>query len=51
MTPIAIRLFENAKYGTTYGAGLRRGAVYNATRRSPNPMPSIYWTLSLVLPG
>ena len=37
MTPIAIRLFENPKYGTTYGAGLRRGAVYNATAEITEP--------------
>jgi hypothetical protein len=37
MTPIAIRLFENAKYGSTYGAGLRRSAVYNATAEITEP--------------
>ena len=31
MRPIAIRLFENPKFGTTYGKGLRRSAVFNAT--------------------
>ena len=37
MRPIAIRLFENPKYGTTHGAGLRRGAVYNATAEITDP--------------
>jgi hypothetical protein len=37
MTPIAIRLFENAKYGITYGKGLRRSAIYNATAEITEP--------------
>ena len=37
MRPIAIRLFENNKYGTTYGKGLRRSAVYNATAEITQP--------------
>jgi hypothetical protein len=37
MRPIAIRLFENNKYGTTYGKGLRRSAVYNATAEINEP--------------
>ena len=37
MRPIAIRLFENNKYGTTFGKGLRRSAVYNATAEINEP--------------
>ena len=37
MRPIAIRLFENNKYGTTYGKGLRRSALYNATAEITQP--------------
>jgi hypothetical protein len=28
---IAIRLFQNAKYGTTYAKGVRHQALFNAT--------------------
>jgi hypothetical protein len=37
MRPIAIRLFENQKFGTTYGKGLRRSAVFNATAEVNDP--------------
>ena len=37
MTPIAIRLFENRTFGTTYGRGLRRSAVFNATAEVSEP--------------
>ena len=37
MRPIAIRLFENPKFGTTYGKGLRRSAVFNATAEVGEP--------------
>jgi hypothetical protein len=37
MTPIAIRLFENKVFGTTYGKGLRRSAVFNATAEVEEP--------------
>jgi hypothetical protein len=37
MRQIAIRLFENNKYGTTFGKGLRRSAVYNATAEINEP--------------
>jgi hypothetical protein len=37
MRPIAIRLFENQKFGTTYGKGLRRSAVFNATAEVDEP--------------
>ena len=37
MTPIAIRLFENKVYGSTYGQGLRRSAVFNATAEVTEP--------------
>ena len=37
MRPIAIRLFENPKFGTTYGKGLRRSAVFNATAEVSEP--------------
>lgn len=30
-TSVAVRLFENQAYGTTYGKGLYRRAVYNGT--------------------
>ena len=35
---IAVRLYENAKYGTTYSKGLRHSAVFNAAAdlREPN---------------
>ena len=29
--PIAVRLYENKAYGTTYGKGLYRKALYNGT--------------------
>ena len=37
MRPIAIRLFENAKFNTTYAKGLRRTAVFNATAEVGEP--------------
>lgn len=37
MRPIAIRLFENKIFGTTYGKGLRRSAVFNATAEVNEP--------------
>ena len=37
MRPIAIRLFENPKFGTTYGKALRRSAVFNATAEVSEP--------------
>jgi hypothetical protein len=37
MRPIAIRLFENKVFGTTYGKGLRRSAVFNATAEVNEP--------------
>jgi hypothetical protein len=37
MRPIAIRLFENRVFGTTYGPGLRRSAVFNATAEVSEP--------------
>jgi len=37
MRPIAIRLFENKKFGTTYGKALRRSAVFNATAEVNDP--------------
>jgi hypothetical protein len=37
MRPIAIRLFENKVFGTTYGKGLRRSAVFNATAEISEP--------------
>ncbi len=37
MRPIAIRLFENKVFGTTYGKGLRRTAVFNATAEVNEP--------------
>ncbi len=37
MRSIAIRLFENNKFGTTFGKGLRRSAVYNATAEINEP--------------
>jgi hypothetical protein len=37
MRPIAIRLFENKVFGTTYGKGLRRSAVFNATAEVGEP--------------
>ena len=30
-TPIAVRLFDNDKFGTTHGKGLYRKAIYNGT--------------------
>ena len=30
-SPIAVRMYENKTYGTTYGKGLYRKALYNAT--------------------
>ncbi len=30
-TPIAVRLFDNEKFGTTHGKGLYRKAIYNGT--------------------
>jgi len=30
-SPIAVRLFDNNKYGTTHGKGLYRKAIYNGT--------------------
>ena len=30
-TSVAVRLFENQAYGTTYGKGLYRRAIYNGT--------------------
>ncbi|NDE54117.1 MAG: hypothetical protein EB069_05915, partial [Actinobacteria bacterium] len=29
--PVAVRLYENTTYGTTYGRGLYRRALYNGT--------------------
>jgi len=37
MRPIAIRLFENKKLGTTYAPGLRRNALFNATAEINEP--------------
>jgi hypothetical protein len=37
MRPIAIRLFENKVFGTTYGKGLLRSAVFNATAEVSEP--------------
>jgi len=37
MRPIAIRLFENKVFGTTYGKGLRRTAAFNATAEVGEP--------------
>ena len=37
MRPIAIRLFENKVFGTAYGKGLRRSAVFNATAEVNEP--------------
>ena len=37
MRPIAIRLFENPKFGTTYGKGLRRSAVFYASGEVSEP--------------
>lgn len=37
MRPIAIRLFENQKFNTTYGKGLRRSALFNATAEVSEP--------------
>ncbi len=37
MRPIAIRLFENKKLGTTYAPGLRRNALFNATAEINQP--------------
>jgi hypothetical protein len=37
MRKIAIRLFDNQKFGTTYGKGLRRSAVFNATAEIDEP--------------
>lgn len=34
---IAVRLFENQLFGTTYGKGLRRAALYNATAEIKSP--------------
>lgn len=34
---IAVRLFENKKLGTTYGRGLYRSAVFNATAEIKDP--------------
>ena len=34
---IAIRLFQNAKYGTTYAKGVRHQALFNATADIKNP--------------
>ena len=35
---IAVRIYDNAKYGTTYGKGLRHSAVFNAAAdvKAPN---------------
>lgn len=37
MRPIAIRLFKNKVFGTTYGKGLRRSALFNATAEVGEP--------------
>lgn len=37
MRAIAIRLFENKKFGSTFGPGLRRQAVFNATAEINDP--------------
>ena len=37
MRPVAIRLFENEVYGTTYGPGRRRNALFNATAEINEP--------------
>ncbi len=34
---IAVRLFENPKYGTTYGPAQYRHAIFNATADIKNP--------------
>ena len=34
---IAVRMFENTKFGTTYGKGLYRTAVFNATVELRDP--------------
>ena len=34
---IAVRLFENKKLGTTYGRGLYRSAVFNASAEIKDP--------------
>ena len=34
---IAVRLFQNAKYGTTYAKGIRHQALFNATADIKNP--------------
>ena len=34
---IAVRLFQNAKYGTTYAKGVRHQALFNATADIKNP--------------
>ena len=35
--PVAIRLYENKAYGTTYGKGLYRKAIYNGTVEAIEP--------------
>ena len=34
---IAVRLYQNAKYGTIYGKGLRHQALFNATADIKEP--------------
>jgi len=36
-TSVAVRLFENQAYGTTYGKGLYRRAIYNGTVEMKTP--------------
>ena len=36
-TTLAVRLFENQAYGTTYGKGLYRRAIYNGTVEMKTP--------------
>ena len=34
---IAVRLYQNAKYGTTHGKGVRHHALFNATEDVKHP--------------
>ena len=42
---IAVRLYQNAKYGTTYAKGVRHQALFNA------PKLNMYWIFMLMSIG
>jgi hypothetical protein len=38
---IAVRLYENNAYGTTFGKGMYRRALFNGTIDAKSPTPNI----------